>query len=248
MISRLLDKSAEFARLLCKDIREFVSPPLCIGCGGDIDAENDFLCGGCAEKLTRENPGTGPICPFCGRPEGVSGRCRFCGSTNPLSLYFWGVYDGILKNCITEFKFRGMVDLGKWLSKSASDHLSGRMRQRRYDLVVPVPLYRARRREREFNQSEIIARIIADSLGSETNSEILIRVRRTAQQAKLYETERWKNVKNAFSTAQDHDLTGERILLVDDIVTTGATVYEAARPLFAVGADFVDIFSLAYAK
>jgi len=247
MIPRLLSKSTQFARSLIDDFREFISPSICIGCGGNIDSASRFLCPGCRNTITGDNPGQGPVCPFCGRPDGAIGSCRLCSAPEPLLLYFWGIYDGLLKECITQFKFGGMHVLGRELAAMSSDALLSRLRGSGYDLIIPVPLCKARRRAREFNQSEIIAGVLAETLGIEMNAGILIRSRSTSQQAKLAEPQRWENVKDAFAMAEDSDLSGKKILLVDDIVTTGATVFEACRPLKAAGARKIEIFSLAYA-
>jgi ComF family protein len=247
MISRLVNKSTELVRSLYNDFREFVSPSLCLGCGGEMDAENRFLCGVCDDSLSMKNNGEGPICPFCGRPHGVSGSCRFCAGPDCLRLYFWGVYDGLLKDCIAQFKFKGIIELGRELAARSLASLSSRLDAGAYDLVIPVPLYRSRKREREFNQSEVIAVEAASFLHLGVDSGSLVRSRKTEQQAKLEEERRWVNVKGAFALDKNADLTGKRILLVDDIVTTGATVFEASRPLRQAGSQQIDVFSLAYA-
>jgi ComF family protein len=120
----------------------------------------------------------------------------------------------------------------------------------KYDLLLAVPLHRRRRRDRQFNQSELLALRLSQLSDIEFLRECLKRTRHTYQQAKLEKDERWHNVKDAFSimSGNETNIDGKHILLVDDIVTTGATVYEASRPLFATGAVKVDIFSLAYAR
>jgi ComF family protein len=127
--------------------------------------------------------------------------------------------------------------------------LDERLNHLKYDLVVPVPLHKARVRSREYNQSEIISMEVARCLNIEHVADVLVRHRHTLQQAKLEEDKRWSNVENAFGVRNDGVgvLLAKRILLVDDIVTTGATVFEASKPLLRVGARQVDIFSLAYA-
>jgi len=247
MIPGLLAKSTRFARSLIDDFREFIAPSLCLGCGGDINTISRFLCPGCRDSLLKNNSGQGPVCPFCGRPDGVAGSCRSCAGSERIALFFWGIYDGLLKDCITQFKFGGMPDLGKELAVMAADALQSRLTLAAYDLIIPVPLYKARRREREFNQAEIIAGVLGGSLGLEIDTGLLIRTRSTSQQAKLAQPRRWENVKDAFAIIRESDLSGKRILLVDDIVTTGATVFEACRPLKAAGASKIEIFSLAYA-
>jgi len=172
-----------------------------------------------------------------------------CGVEIPLRLYYWGKYRGELVEYIGAFKFRGVLDLGDRLAGEAVTCLSDLLRKNRYDFVIPVPLYRTRQRKREYNQSELIARKMAESLNSEFLSDSIFRVRPTKQQAKIKNDEkRWKNVINAFSLSDSGiDFTGKRVLIVDDIVTTGATVFEVSRPIREQSPKLIDVFSLAYA-
>lgn len=250
MIDQILQKTSEFARSLYGDFKEFLSPSFCLGCNGNILSNDPLLCGSCIETLKIVNTGEGPICPFCGRPDGIGDRCRFCREQKRLRLFFWGEYDGLLKDCLAQFKFSGATDLGCRLVDMAVDSLHQRISDNRYDLIVPIPLHSSRRRERGFNQSEILAQRLAAFLQIELNTEILRRIRPTKQQAKLEESQRWENVKNAFGLADNSGpfLSAKAILLVDDIVTTGATIYEAARPLQSKNPERVDIFCLGYAR
>jgi len=172
-----------------------------------------------------------------------------CGVETPLRLYYWGRYQGDLVEYITAFKFRGVLDLGIRLTEEAVSCLSDLLRKNSYDFVIPVPLYRSRQRKREYNQSEIIARKMAESLKSEFLSDSIFRVRATKQQAKIRNDEkRWKNVINAFSlSTAGIDFSGKRVLIVDDIVTTGATIFEVTRPIREQSPKSIDVFSLAYA-
>ena len=245
MITEILRRSNELVKSVYDDFREFISPSLCPGCRGELSPESQYFCPNCLNYL-RKLPGGGPACPFCGRPAGVPGSCTFCSNPGSIRLFFWSGYNGLLKDCVLLFKFKGVVDLGRELTDLAAGSLDSRIRSLKFDLIVPVPLYRARKRKREFNQSEIIAGALAKRFEIEKNDNILIRVRQTAQQAKLAENHRWENVKGAFALKENIDLSGRRILLVDDIVTTGATIHEASLPLKNAGAE-VTVFSLAYA-
>jgi competence protein ComFC len=250
MISRVIYKTSEFARSLYGDFKEFLSPSFCLGCNGNILSDDPLLCSSCIETLKITNMGEGPICPFCGRPDGVGDGCRFCRAQKRLRLFFWGEYDGLLKDCLGQFKFGGAIDLGRRLVDMAVDSLHQRITDNRYDLIIPVPLHRSRRRERGFSQSEILARRLAALLQIELNAEILRRIRPTRQQAKLEESQRWENVKNAFGLTVNGgpSISGKAILLVDDIVTTGATIYEAAKPLQSENPKRVDIFCLGFTR
>ncbi len=246
----VLHNTSEFARSLYNDLKEFLSPSFCLGCNGDILSDDPLLCASCIETLKTANTGEGPICPFCGRPDETSNRCQFCREQERLRLFFWGEYDGLLKDCLAQFKFSGAIDLGRRLVDMAVDSLHQRITDNQYDLVVPVPLHRSRHRERGFNQSEVLARRLADLLHIELNTEILRRTRPTKQQARLEESQRGENIKDAFGLADEGGpvLSRKAILLVDDIVTTGATIYEAAKPLQSRNPVLVDVFCLGFTR
>jgi len=247
---RVLSNTAGWAKSLYDDFKEFLSPSACLCCGRERDFPDPILCPDCIKNLTHKNPGGGPICPFCARPVGTKSSCELCRGPHPLDLYFWGIYDDELKDCLLQFKFHSALELGKRLSDMAAASIEERLSEKRYDLIVSLPLHKTRERERRFNQSEIIARRFSESLGVTLNTDILIRVKATHQQAKLAENDRWNNVADAFaiSIGSTEILAGKNLLLVDDIVTTGATIYEASRPLWGAGIKRLDIFSMAYAK
>jgi ComF family protein len=247
---RVFSNTAGWAKSLYDDFKEFLSPSACLCCGRERDFPDPLLCPDCITNLTLKNPGGGPICPFCARPVGTKSSCEFCRGPHPLDLYFWGIYDDELKDCLLQFKFHGALELGRRLSDMAATSIGERLSENRYDLIVSLPLHKARERERRFNQSEIIARRLSERLGVILNPGILIRVKATHQQARLAENDRWNNVADAFVIASGSReiLAGKNVLLVDDIVTTGATIYEASRPLLDSGVRRLDIFSMAYAK
>jgi ComF family protein len=235
-------------RGLYDDFQEFLAPSSCLCCGRSRDFDDKLLCPGCAAALLKINPGFGPACPFCGKMISSS-ACVSCHPPADLRMYYWGPYENELKECITQFKFHRARELGLRLTEMAHDSVGPLMLQVHYDIIVPVPLHRGRQRRRTYNQSELLAARLSELAGIESQPNLLVRARRTFQQAKLPEDQRWHNVRGAFSVPPKNEtILGKKlILLVDDIVTTGATVYEASKPLLAAGAARVDIFSLAYA-
>lgn len=248
MLSRSLHKAGPLAVSLYDDFKEFLSPSACLCCGKDRDFPDPYLCPACLFKLKTSNIGNGPICPFCGRPAGAASPCAHCSEPSSLELFYWGYYKDELKECLLQFKFHRALDLGKRLTELAIEPLYDRLHSRRFDLIIPVPLHKNRERERLYNQSQIISSELASRLGIAHEPLILCRKHHTLQQAKLEENQRWNNVKDAFVVTDESLIAGKRILLVDDIVTTGATVYEASRPLLQAGVTHLEIFSLAYAK
>lgn len=245
----ILHRTSGLLASLYDDFKEFLSPSFCPGCGGDgIPGTAYPLCGQCYDRLIDSNRGDGPVCPFCSRPEGTEKQCHFCRKKERIRLFSWGPYDGLLKECITAFKFDGFPELGRPLIEMAVAVLRGRLGE--YDVIIPVPLHKWRREERGFNQSQVLAQHLSEILKIDSDPDLLLRIKNTRQQAKLSENERWSNVKDAFAVlAEDRSLLGgKRVLLVDDIVTTGATIFEAARPLWSAGVAGIDVFALAYAR
>ena len=113
------------------------------------------------------------------------------------------------------------------------------------DLVVPVPLHKTRLREREFNQAQVLSRHIAKEFNKKVSSGALERIRHTKSQAELVINQRRINVKNSFSAPKKSEVKGKNILLVDDVLTSGATSSEAASALKEAGAGIVFVLTLA---
>ena len=243
-----LNRAGSAVLSLYDDFKEFLSPSACLCCGRERDFPDLFLCPNCLEKLKIANIGDGPVCPLCGRPIGAVSPCDFCKNSNAPQLFFWGIYENELQECLIQFKFHRALELGKNITLMALEPLHDRLLTSKYDLVIPIPLHKNRERERHYNQSQVISETVASNLNIPHEANILLRKRHTQQQAKLEENHRWENVKDAFAVSDASVVRNLRILLVDDIVTTGATVYEAAKPLLRAGVAHLDIFSLAYAK
>jgi len=113
------------------------------------------------------------------------------------------------------------------------------------DLILPVPLYSTKQRQRQFNQAKLIARPLARVFSKELQNKLLIKIKSGPAQVDLSRTERFKNVQGAFRVKNDKLLKNKNILLVDDVFTTGATVNECARTLSEAGANRIDVFVLA---
>jgi len=159
------------------------------------------------------------------------------------AAYSWGAYEGRLRDLIHLFKYGGIRPLGKVLGEWMALAMP---REERFDRIVPVPLHWVKRCRRGFNQSELLARAIARRYGMPV-SPVLRRVRATAVQAGLSHSARRANVEGAFRVRRGVSLEGLRVLLVDDVMTTGATASACARALKQAGARYVAVLTLARA-
>lgn len=222
-----------------------IFPATCGGCG----ARGQWLCDAC---LTSLRPVRQPTCR-CGRPAahgfvpGVRQVCHAChdwpaGLRSMQAAY---LFDGVLRSSIHRFKYRGERArgdyLGELLAAFAASAFSGP--DGAFDLVVPVPLHRRRQRERGFNQAEVLARAVAARLNVPLSEE-LRRVVETRSQVGLDAEQRRVNVSDAFACAGS-GMVNRSVLIVDDVVTTGATLEAAARAALRAGARGVDGLSLA---
>ena len=239
-----------FAGLL-KGLRNLVYPKTCLACHSRIPEQQkqDFICLSCSKSIERNLP---PFCVSCGRKlEKRSLSKNICLSCSKKDLQFDRafspcVYTGVVKKLIHEFKYKGKDFLKKPLSAIMSDFI------REYslpidelDLIIPVPLHSSKSREREFNQARLLADCLGETFRKEVAADALKRHKQTKTQAALKEELRFLNVNGSFSVQNPQAIRDKQILLVDDVLTTGATSSEAAKTLKNAGARLVFVITLA---
>jgi ComF family protein len=190
-------------------------------------------------------PHSGAGCEKCGRPfvSGVSTTCADCIQNEPHfeNARSFGTYKGTLRKAINLFKYHGI----KRLAGPLSDVMH-RVSIPSVNTVIPVPLYKRRLREREFNQSALLAGHTAKRLGIPLALDCLVKTRDTTPQVGMNSRDRFKNVKKAFIIKDNSVIRGRNALLIDDVFTTGATVRECSRMLKKAGADNVYVITLAH--
>jgi ComF family protein len=182
--------------------------------------------------------------PFQNRfPLDDSGQCRLCrsGALGFDAVYCFGSFEGTLRELIHLFKYGGMKALAKPLGTQLAAALP---RDQQFDVVVPMPLHWKRRWQRGFNQSELLARFTARRCGIPMVNAVS-RLRATNNQAGLSNAKRRNNVSGAFGVSKPRVVAGQRVLLVDDVMTTGATASACARALKRAGATSVAVLTLA---
>ena len=209
-----------------------VYPAHCGVCRGLLEIEEKYLCLGCAHELSSVKldvtdqplPNPGPYL------------------RQGWSLY---TYKSPVGDILSAVKFSRKWWLLDLFDASLEEFLRDEFIDRHYDFLMPIPLDSAKRTLRQFNQSEILAKKIARATGMKLKTTLLTKRHATPAQSLLGKKEREANLFGAFYVRGGAKITGKKILLVDDVYTTGATSREAARTLKAAGARHVDLLSLA---
>lgn len=236
-------------RGLFKGLRDIVYPPVCLSCRASLKNKgsvDEAVCAECWGAIRMNAP---PFCEGCGRhfPAGT-GRCPDCSGRHFHYDRSFGAcrYDDRIKELLHAFKYGGRDYLGRTLGRLLAAFY------REYDflfasaeILIPVPLHPSRLREREFNQSAIFCECLASASGKTVADGMLLRRTRTRPQAGLEKEDRILNVRGCFLVKNGAPLAGKHILLVDDVLTTGATLSEAAKALKDAGASKVTALALA---
>jgi ComF family protein len=200
-------------------IKDLFLPPVCLHCGVILEnnSDNDFLCHSCFQKLKTISPNYVKT--------DIHDRLSPCFIDSMFVAY---EFSNVLRSVIHSVKYQKMPQLGFHLGKLSVTILKKYLEEKTEKNFVPVPLHVVRRKEREFNQSSFISEGIFAILGGSVFTDLVKRVRYTQSQTKLNREERQSNVQDAFIVNRNKKLPS-KIILVDDLITTGATLNECAR-------------------
>jgi len=235
-------------------VRELVFPQYCTVCDERIlDDTTPLVCAACWQRVERIEP---PLCPLCGRPHDravgfktdENFPCAECRDRPPRWLdaaYSAAVYDDVLRDILLLFKFKRHEILAGPLAALMAEFACQRMALDEFDWIVPVPMHPVSRRERGYNQAELLARELSLIAAWPKFVAALVKPLPTKQQTRLDAAHRRKNIRGSFHIAPGVDPTGRTILIVDDVLTTGSTVDECARSLKRAGALRVGALSVA---
>ena len=247
LFRRAWRRAASNLRQLASDATGVILPPVCLACRTPLGSY-ESLCASCWMQITFIQA---PVCDVLGLPLPYAGPGRNVSAaalSEPPSFdraRAAAVFDGVMRELIHDFKFHDRQEVrglfSRWLSGAGSELLPGA------EVIVPIPLTRSRLLWRRFNQAAVLAQDLARTGGKSYLPFGLERVRRTKSQVGLSRAERRLNVKGAFRCPPEarDAIAGRHVILVDDIITTGATVDAAADALKRAGARRVDVLALA---
>jgi ComF family protein len=230
------------SRSVIQQFLDILFPVHCAGC----QRTGHVLCPSCIAKI---QPVLSPFCQLCGTPLSTYGVCKNCQYRLPKlnGQRAVSLYQEPLRGCIHGLKYDGNTRLAEPLGLLLAQAY------RRYglqaDMLIPVPLHSERQQQRGYNHASLLAEVCSANLGVPMNDSILVRHRATVAQVDLHPRERYQNVAGAFActsgSARDA-LYGRRIVIIDDVSTTSATLEACATPLFAAGAK--EIWGLVLAR
>ncbi|HLP78925.1 MAG TPA: ComF family protein [Candidatus Paceibacterota bacterium] len=236
-------------KLLCNAALAFVFPEVCQMCEAErATAAEGFVCSRCWEAVRFIRP---PFCERCGLPfDGDITNVFECTNCREMELHFRSARSAVttggpVLEAIHRYKYQHALWFENFLADLLIREAAAELRREKWNWIVPVPLHPAKQREREFNQAERLARRLGAATDIPVNTRLLKRVLPTRTQTQLTRQERAANVRNAFVPGDRMRLDGARIVVLDDVFTTGATTSACARVLRLAGAAEVCVWTVA---
>jgi len=224
-----------------KDFLSLIYPQVCQACNKSLFKNEKVICMKCYRHLPRAR--------FADDPK------------NPAAQVFWGrvplerVVAGFIYNkgnavqqLIHAFKYRGFMETGIFLGEELGKEISSIKNLDDISYIIPVPLHPKKRKKRGFNQSEVIAHGIAKQISAEVNTSVLFRKTFSSTQTRKSKYERWQNVEHIFDLKDKETIAHKHILLVDDVITTGATIEACVLSLLEAEGVRVSVAALAYTR
>jgi competence protein ComFC len=227
----------------------FFYPEVCALCQDEkATAQTGFVGPRCRSQVQWIRP---PFCQRCGLPFAGDITASFeCSNCRDMELHFSSARSAVVAKTVVleaihHFKYSRALWFENFLAGLLATEAAPVLRGQKNSFIVPVPLHPLKRREREFNQAETLAMRLSEATGIPVNAQLLHRVKATETQTHLRRDERAENMRRAFAMRQGVKLNGERIIVVDDVLTTGATTNDCARALKSAGASDVCVWTVA---
>jgi len=223
------------------DFVALLFPELCPACGESLIANEHIICTDCLYHLPQTN--------FHLQPDNIVAR-QFWGKIKlegAYALYFFAK-GGRIQNLMHHFKYRGMQKIGNLLGNMAGNQLVRSTVFKSVDIIVPVPLHKSRLKERGYNQSACFAEGLAQKLNAVVQTDNLVRLKATETQTHKSRFLRFENMQEVFTINDRESLKNKHVLLVDDVVTTGATLEACGIELLKIEGLKLSIATIAYAE
>jgi ComF family protein len=236
---------------------DWLYPPRCRACAETFNGHDvEYFCASCWAKVQLIRH---PMCNVCGRPfpeaSGEDHTCGLCLARRPrfVRAWAWACYpheeaeEHPLRQAVQKFKYGRKISLGKPLGRLMARGCRDFLQDCPAEVIIPVPLHTKRLRWRGFNQAVLLGRQLSRAYGIPIDPFVLRRIKATPPQTQLNEAERRRNVRGAFTLAPGRSIEGKKVLLVDDVYTSGATVNECSQTLVRAGAEQVFVLTLVHA-
>ena len=226
--------------LLFNWVYNFLFPAMCVGCGNALNKSEKLVCQTCLNEIPRTN--------------------FIDNSDNKISEIFWGLVnfthasslyyfhkDTRLQNLIHHLKYKGRHEIGFILGKEAGKEIANSS-WLKIDYIIPIPLHPIKQKVRGYNQSEKIGEGLSNQLGVEQKTDLLVRKINTSTQTKKSKQERRENMREVFELNNPEQFKNMHFLIIDDVLTTGATLESAANALLQIPNAKISIYTLAFAS
>ena len=231
----------QFFKNILSDVSHIFYPHLCNGCGTDILGEDSLLCARCIINLPQTN------------------FAQHAG--NPIEKIFWGriplaaacsefyfAKESLIQHLVHQLKYKSNQAIGIYLGELMGKSMKESNRFNHIDGLIPLPLYPDKEKKRGYNQAAVICNGMSAIMSVPVLNDVLKRQRYTETQTKKHRTERWENVADSFVLNNKHQLKGKKLLLVDDVVTTGATLEASGNTLLQIEGVQLSIATLTFAS
>lgn len=216
-------------------------PHTCTGCGSDVLERENLLCLTCINDLPNTN-----FAKHNGNPVEKAFWGRIPVTAAHSQFYF--AKESLVQHLIHQLKYKGNKQIGIYLGELMGNHLLNSDRFKNVNAIIPLPLYPDKERKRGYNQASVICQGIANTMNIPVITNNVLRRRFTETQTRKHRTERWQNVEGSFIVTDAAILKNKNILLVDDVITTGATIEACGQAILECEGVNLFVASLAYAS
>lgn len=217
-------------------------PRRCVVCGNVLTVTEEVFCARCLGKIKFTNFWLDPKDNPMAREYWLKLPVEYAGA-----LYYYS-RSSLATNIVKALKYQNRPDIGVFVGRILADKFGPTGMFGDIDIIVPIPLTRKRQRERGYNQSEIVARTVGGICGVRVDTTIVSRTEFMQSQTHLTRADRMDNVENRFRVEKPAEVAGKHVMIVDDVVTTGATTVSCGKELVAAGASKISILSICFVK